>query len=175
MAEDKNAPADVTKAAATQIEEDIAPEQAARVEAPVDSHATDETGNETDVSETGDDDTAWQNRRLCSDGNCIGVIGTNGCCKECGRPYDGDDTPEEWPVEDDTDDDADWDGSTADDYQGYDDADDVEDDNVEDETRDPDDDWNSRVLCRDGNCIGVIGPDGRCKECGLPYKKSAKD
>ena len=68
MAEDKNAPADVTKAAATQIEEDIAPEQAARVEAPVDSHATDETGNETDVSETGDDDTAWQNRRLCSDG-----------------------------------------------------------------------------------------------------------
>ena len=26
-----------------------------------------------------------------------------------------------------------------------------------------------QVLCRDGNCIGVIGPDGLCKECGLPY------
>lgn len=29
-----------------------------------------------------------------------------------------------------------------------------------------DDDWASRRLCPDGNCIGVIGPDGRCKECG---------
>jgi hypothetical protein len=32
------------------------------------------------------------------------------------------------------------------------------------------DDWESRVLCSDGNCIGVIGPDGRCKECGKPYE-----
>lgn len=24
----------------------------------------------------------------------------------------------------------------------------------------------NRVLCSDGNCIGVIGPDGRCKVCG---------
>jgi hypothetical protein len=32
-----------------------------------------------------------------------------------------------------------------------------------------DDDWESRRLCGDGNCIGVIGPDGRCKECGRPY------
>lgn len=23
-----------------------------------------------------------------------------------------------------------------------------------------------RVLCPDGNCIGVIGPDGRCPVCG---------
>ncbi len=23
-----------------------------------------------------------------------------------------------------------------------------------------------RKLCPDGSCIGVIGPDGRCKECG---------
>jgi hypothetical protein len=23
-----------------------------------------------------------------------------------------------------------------------------------------------RVLCSDGNCIGVIGPNGRCKVCG---------
>jgi hypothetical protein len=32
-----------------------------------------------------------------------------------------------------------------------------------------DGDWESRRLCGDGNCIGVIGPDGRCKECGRPY------
>jgi hypothetical protein len=30
-------------------------------------------------------------------------------------------------------------------------------------------DFSSRILCSDGTCIGVIGPDGRCKECGTPY------
>jgi hypothetical protein len=33
-----------------------------------------------------------------------------------------------------------------------------------------DDDWDNRVLCGDGSCIGVIGPDGKCKECGTPLK-----
>jgi hypothetical protein len=28
--------------------------------------------------------------------------------------------------------------------------------------------WDNRRLCSDENCIGVIGPDGRCKECGKP-------
>lgn len=26
--------------------------------------------------------------------------------------------------------------------------------------------WQQRQLCPDGACIGVIGPDGRCKICG---------
>ena len=26
-------------------------------------------------------------RLLCSDGTCIGVIGENGTCKVCGKPY----------------------------------------------------------------------------------------
>ena len=30
----------------------------------------------------------WEQRRLCSDGNCIGIIGTNGRCKVCGLPDD---------------------------------------------------------------------------------------
>jgi hypothetical protein len=30
-------------------------------------------------------------------------------------------------------------------------------------------DWEQRRLCSDESCIGVIGPDGRCKECGKPY------
>ena len=30
--------------------------------------------------------------------------------------------------------------------------------------------WKHRVLCSDGNCIGVIGPDGSCKECGKKYE-----
>ncbi|BBO85295.1 hypothetical protein DSCO28_58610 [Desulfosarcina ovata subsp. sediminis] len=32
-----------------------------------------------------------------------------------------------------------------------------------------DQEWEQRILCSDGNCIGVIGSDGRCKECGKPY------
>ena len=32
-------------------------------------------------------------------------------------------------------------------------------------------DWENRVLCSDESCIGVIGPDGRCKECGKPYEE----
>ena len=27
-----------------------------------------------------------------------------------------------------------------------------------------------RILCSDGACIGVVGPDGRCKVCGTPYE-----
>ena len=30
-------------------------------------------------------------------------------------------------------------------------------------------DFASRKLCSDGTCIGVIGADNRCKECGKPY------
>jgi hypothetical protein len=37
------------------------------------------------------------------------------------------------------------------------------------------DGWENRVLCSDGNCIGVIGPDGRCKECGKPYDPDAAE
>jgi hypothetical protein len=29
-------------------------------------------------------------------------------------------------------------------------------------------DLERRILCPDGACIGVIGPDGTCKECGTP-------
>jgi hypothetical protein len=33
-------------------------------------------------------------------------------------------------------------------------------------------DWGERTLCSDESCIGVIGPDGRCKECGKPFQES---
>lgn len=32
-----------------------------------------------------------------------------------------------------------------------------------------DEGWDDRRLCSDESCIGVIGPDGRCKECGKPF------
>lgn len=28
------------------------------------------------------------------------------------------------------------------------------------------DDWEHRVVCPDGSCIGVVGSDGRCSICG---------
>ena len=37
------------------------------------------------------------------------------------------------------------------------------------------DSWDERTLCSDGACIGIIGPDGKCKECGKPYNPKAGD
>lgn len=31
------------------------------------------------------------------------------------------------------------------------------------------DDFSRRVLCSDGNCIGVVNEQGVCKVCGKPY------
>jgi hypothetical protein len=90
-----------------------------------------------------DPDPEWENRRLCPDGNCIGVIGPDGRCKECGKPSGN---PEEAA------------GSTAET------SDAVRSGGNSDPESDPE--WENRRLCPDGNCIGVIGPDGRCKECG---------
>ncbi len=108
-------------------------------------------------------DIDWENRILCSDGNCIGIIGPDGCCKECGRRYEGDlpavlqenkaaaetAPPEtEMPPEE---------TAAA--------------EPLEAQSAQPgDDEWENRRLCSDGNCIGVIGPDGKCKECGRPYE-----
>ena len=43
-------------------------------------------GEELVIEETSVD---WKNRRLCSDGNCIGVINEQGVCNICGKPYTG--------------------------------------------------------------------------------------
>jgi hypothetical protein len=109
---------------------------------------------ETKNPESGDGRPAaseWENRRLCSDETCIGVIGPNGCCKECGKPYAGDpaaDMPKPPPIP----------------VQSLPPA-----SPVADEAAVSEDDWEHRRLCSDETCIGVIGPNGRCKECGKPY------
>ncbi|MFO7666727.1 MAG: hypothetical protein R6V76_08920 [Desulfobacterales bacterium] len=85
----------------------------------------------------------WENRTLCPDGNCIGIIGPDGRCKECGiqssPPESGLQTMAK--ITDVT-------------------LSDIEPDTEFDPL------WENRKLCPDGNCIGIIGPDGRCKECG---------
>ena len=96
--------------------------------------------------------TEWEQRQLCPDGACVGVIGSDGTCKVCGRaaPNWGDErqrglidepeqdvVPPEAPVD------------------------------VKHEllaTREPE--WIDRKLCPDGSCIGVIGDDGKCRVCG---------
>ena len=103
------------------------------------------------------DDLDWERRTLCSDESCIGVIGADGRCNECGIAYGGE------PSEKD---------SEAGAEEKY-----VEDNAFETGAPDDEDadatsdvDWEHRTLCSDESCIGVIGPDGRCNECGKPLK-----
>ena len=102
----------------------------------------------------------WENRQLCSDGNCIGVIGPDGKCKECGRPGEGGVMPT-LQDEDAHDEPTAPEPDTAEAPAG-------EAPSGESPAADDDDDWANRRLCPDGNCIGVIGSDGKCKECGQP-------
>ena len=107
-----------------------------------------------EIIHTGSD---WDNRILCSDGNCIGVFGSDGRCKECGKKYEGD-LPTLSSLEDD-------------DQPVAEEADESSPGTTElpEATDAPvDDEWENRVLCSDGNCIGIIGLEGKCKECGKP-------
>lgn len=139
----------------------------------------------------------WDQRQLCPDGGCVGVIGPDGTCKVCGRAAQnwGDernrgliDPPDEDPDEDDEDtDDAGDAADEADEASAGDANDEDNDEDSEDDADDEDDgddedapdasdlaaasaaspsEWTSRTLCPDGGCVGVIGPDGRCKVCG---------
>ena len=105
-------------------------------------------------------DSEWEQRTLCSDESCIGVIGPDGRCKECGRPYAGsiDTTKIETHV-------PDVDATDSENEM------DEEPEEFDEQDTDPlsDLEWEQRTLCSDESCIGVIGPDGRCKECGKPY------
>jgi hypothetical protein len=108
---------------------------------------------ESNEDEMAPGDADWENRVLCSDESCIGVIGPDGRCKECGKSYEGSQTAESNETQ-----------------TGAVDADDL--DATEPTQTDTADssDWENRTLCSDESCIGVIGPDGRCKECGKRYK-----
>ena len=114
---------------------------------------------EENQEETAHDSSDWDHRVLCSDGNCIGVIGPDGCCKECGKKYEGD-LPEQGSAEEKDEPlvpEEENRSSAATETHEIADA-------------DMDDEWENRVLCSDGTCIGVIGPDGKCKECGKPLE-----
>jgi hypothetical protein len=124
-------------------------------------------------AEVAPDDSDWDRRVLCSDGNCIGVIGPDGRCKECGKPYEG-----ELPEPESRNSEASATLTPADEPEensGASEAASGETDDGLDDSPSDESDWDRRVLCSDGNCIGVIGPDGRCTECGKPYNPSAAE
>jgi hypothetical protein len=105
-----------------------------------------------------DENEDWEKRILCSDGSCIGTIGADGCCRECGKPYEGD-LPDLTSRENKTI--SDINTTPAPENQK------TVSTIISSETN-SDDDWEKRVLCSDGCCIGTIGPDGLCRECGKP-------
>ena len=106
-------------------------------------------------------DVEWEQRTLCMDESCIGVIGPDGRCKECGLPYESE-KQQEFSEEH-----AASDSEAADEVA---EDEEVDDDDDDDEDSVTDIEWEQRTLCMDESCIGVIGPDGRCKECGRPYE-----
>jgi hypothetical protein len=99
-----------------------------------------------------EDNEDWEKRTLCSDESCIGTIGSDGNCKECGRPYNG-----VLPI------------TTAPSCKvaGLQDKQET----VDKKDIISDDEWEKRILCGDESCIGVIGLDGLCSECGKPLKQ----
>ena len=116
-------------------------------------------------------DLEWENRVLCSDGNCIGVIGTDGRCKECGKAYEGR-LPENFGLQT---------SAAAPESESPPETEAAEAPQAPAAEIDDEqpaaggDEWENRVLCSDGNCIGVIGADGRCKECGKAYTPGSPD
>lgn len=91
-------------------------------------------------------------RRLCPDGSCIGIIGSDGRCTVCGKaapagePNDVDVGPASAEQADGAGEAAAPDGAPGD-PSGF----------------DP-----KRRLCVDDTCIGIIGQDNRCATCGRP-------
>ncbi len=123
-------------------------------------------------NENGDPDVDLDHRRLCSDGGCIGVLGPDGSCKECGRV--GDDVTSDPRLRgfsvSQEDDDAPTDEEEAVQWEEQQEDDGTDDDrNGDDVSRAKNDlpsTFADRRLCPDGACIGVVGTDGSCPECG---------
>ena len=82
-------------------------------------------------------------RRLCPDGSCVGILGRDGRCTECGRTGDSMS--------------AEADMALADSAQ----------EGLMPESPSVDGGFDSgRRLCDDGACTGVIGASGACGVCG---------
>jgi hypothetical protein len=91
-------------------------------------------------------------RQLCPDGSCIGVIGPDGRCTECGAPETSGNAAAVPAPE------------TTDEL-----VDDDEPESATDEAEEAGPAFDAkRRLCSDGSCIGVVGSNNRCQVCGKP-------
>lgn len=107
----------------------------------------------------------WEGRRLCPDGGCIGVLDEAGCCPVCGQndPTAASARPAPEEERERSDERERRDGAGAPD--GSDEpAADPRDVSAPTEPTGGDE-WQTRQLCEDGACIGVI-ERGRCSTCG---------
>lgn len=87
-------------------------------------------------------------RELCSDESCIGLIGPDGRCRVCGAVGAS---------------------AVADPRHRGMRSPRGDDDHADGDEMDPE-----RELCPDETCVGVIGPDGRCGECGAVRGQAAR-
>jgi hypothetical protein len=88
----------------------------------------------------------WDKRTLCIDESCIGTIGPDGKCRECGKPYDPSKAPAAVAID-----------------INIDQAQPIDDVQKNTESTVTDEEWEKRVLCDDEACIGTIGSDGKCR------------
>ncbi len=106
-------------------------------------------------------DMEWENRRLCPDGNCIGIIGPEGKCMKCGLTAESDERSSAHLAKN---------GSPSINQE-------ITDNFFEPDKHDSDfgidADWDRRILCGDESCIGTIGPNGKCSECRKMFTSSA--
>lgn len=113
-------------------------------------------------------DIEWEQRKLCRDESCIGVIGPDGRCKECGLLFEegpSDEIKAEPAIENSEA------AGTEEELESAGTEEELEEVSENGEGKsDLDLEWEHRKLCIDESCIGVIGPDGHCKECGKPYE-----
>ena len=113
----------------------------------------------------------WDERVLCRDESCTGTVGPDGCCRVCGLPLGNEPVVFEPSNEDEpsalSEPATEIPGSEAESVGA-----DVKDDEaiIADTEEDTDTSWEERILCRDEECIGTIGPDGHCRVCGLAYE-----
>ena len=127
----------------------------------------------------------WNQRTLCPDGGCVGLIGPDGTCKVCGRvapnwgdernrglsdpdDEDGDEASDEASLDEDDGDDEDYeddgDGDEDDGDEDEDDGDDEDDDEDDEDGEDHgDEDGRHRLRATSGDWTErTLCPDGGC-------------
>ncbi len=99
-------------------------------------------------------------RILCSDGACIGLVGEDGQCRVCGKVYAGDVSLIKTGAAQNTGgvDPPDDSGPMSGEIEAL--KKELEEQDLREENE------NERICCPDDMCIGVIGANGTCGTCG---------